>query len=153
VKHGLSLVTTRRGRRLELTREVTAPASTAWTLLVDVTRWREWSPVVTGVEYAGRRLSAGTSGSVQVLWLLWLPFTVETVRGMLWTWRVRGLVAPADGHRVDAIADDRCRVALQLPPWAPWYLPVCLLALWSLARQAESEPDPDIEHGEQRRRD
>jgi hypothetical protein len=34
---------------------------------------------------------------------------------------------------------------------APWYLPLCLVALWSLARIAEADSDPEIEHGEERR--
>lgn len=149
MKHGLSLVRTRRGRRIAVTREVAADARAVWRLFADTTRWTEWGPPVTDVEYAGREVSAHTSGRLQALWLLWLPFTVETVRGRQWTWTVRGFTPPADGHRVEGIADDRCRAVLELPLWAPWYLPLCLLALWNVARIAEREPDPDIEHGEE----
>lgn len=144
--YGLSLVRTRRGRRIEFTREVPAPARDAWALLVDTTRWTAWGPAVTDVEYAGRSIAADTSGRVQVLWLLWVPFEIVTVETGRWTWRVWGRTPPADGHRVDAIADDRCRVALELPLWALWYLPLCWLALWNVARLAAANPDLDYDH-------
>jgi hypothetical protein len=44
--------------------------------------------------------------------------------------------AIVDGHRVGAIDDDCSWTALQLALWAPWYLPLCLLALWLLSRRA-----------------
>lgn len=146
MKHGLSLVHTKRGRRIELSREVGAPARTAWRLFADVAAWPAWGPLVTDVEYAGRSVSEATNGRVQVLWLLWLPFRIVTVETMRWTWTVRGWTPPADGHRVDGIADDRCRAALELPLWGFWYLPLCWLALFLLARLAESDPERDFDH-------
>lgn len=153
MKHGLAVLDTRRGRRLEVSREIAAPASTVWALLVDVTRWPAWGPAVTDVAYAGRSLSAGTTGRVQVLGLLWLPFAIEGVESWRWTWTVAGRTPPADGHRVDGIADDRCRASFELPLWAAPYLLVCWVALWSLARLAVAEPSADVDHaGEPRRR-
>lgn len=59
------------------------------------------------------------------------------MRDREWTWTVRGLTPPADGHRVEALGADRCRVVLELPLWAPWYLPLCWIALRNVAGLVE----------------
>jgi len=94
---------------------------------------------VTDVEYPDERISPETSGRVQVFGLCWIPFRIETVDGMEWTWSVRGGTPPADGHGVEEMGDDRSRVFLQLPLWAPWYLPVSAVALGTLGRIARQE--------------
>lgn len=143
--YGVSLVRTDRGRRIAVTREVAAAPDVAWRLLAEVGRWSEWGPPVTDVEYPEPAVTEGTGGRVRVLGLLWVPFTVETVGDRSWTWTVRGLTPPADGHRVEALGEDRSRVVLELPLWAPWYVPLCLLATWLLARIAAAEAAPTDE--------
>lgn len=132
-----TLVRTDRGQRIEIAREVSAPAGTVWELLTDVTYWEEWGPPVTDVDYPERTIRAGTDGRVQAFGVLWVPFRIETVEGYLWTWTVAGMTPPADGHRVDDLGDGRCRAVLELPLWAPWYLPLCWLALRNIATLAE----------------
>lgn len=132
-----TLVETDRGRRIELGREVSAPVEAVWELFTDVTRWSEWGPPVTDVEYPYRTIRADTEGRVQAVGVLWVPFRIETVRDHRWTWTVRGCTPPADGHRVDDLGDGHSRVVLELPLWAPWYLPLCWLALRTIAGIAE----------------
>lgn len=134
----LGLVRTDRGIRFVLGRELAVPAATAWRVLTDVDCWEEWGPPVTDVEYRSERISAGTSGRVRAFGLFWVPFRIEKVTDSSWTWTVRGQTPPADGHRVEAIGKGRSRVVLELPLWAPWYLPLCWVALRNVARVAEA---------------
>lgn len=127
------VVRTDRGLRCEVAREVAAPATAVWEVLTDVTRWTDWGPPVTGVEYPERTVSPGTGGRVQTFGVVWVPFRVETVREFCWTWTVRGFTPPADGHRVEDLGDGRSRVVLELPLWAPWYVVTCWLALRNVA--------------------
>lgn len=133
----ISLVETDRGRRIEISRRVDAPAAVVWNLYTRVEHWGAWGPPVSDVEYPDREISAETDGLVQVFGLFWIPFRIETVDEYRWTWSVWGGTPPADGHRVDDLRADACRVALELPLWAPWYLPVCWLALHNIKRVAE----------------
>ncbi|EMA29426.1 SRPBCC family protein [Halobiforma nitratireducens] len=114
------------GRRLEASHVIAAPAADAWDLLVDVTRWPAWSPVVSDVEATDRRLREGTRGRIRVPGV-WLPFRVTRVAGRRWDWRVAGVAGAT--HRVDDLEADRCRVAFELPPSAAGYVPICLEAL------------------------
>jgi hypothetical protein len=47
--------------------------------------------------------------------------------------------APAHGHRVDRVSDGHCRIVFELPLWAPWYVPLCMLSLTNLARICRRE--------------
>ena len=116
------------GRRLEASHVVDAPASDAWELLVDTTRWPAWSPIVSGVEATDRRIRLGTTGRIRVPGA-WVPFRVTAYlpAERRWGWRVLGL--PGASHRVDDLGADRCRIAFELPPTATGYAPVCLRAL------------------------
>lgn len=132
---------TRDGMRLEVSQVVSAPAADAWALLGDTHRWDEWSPTITGVEATDRRLEAGTAGSLRTVGGLRLPFRITEYdpERLRWTWNVARL--SASGHRVDDLADDRCRIAFELSPLALGYVPVCLHALESLAAILEAESD------------
>ncbi|AGN02434.1 hypothetical protein L593_12475 [Salinarchaeum sp. Harcht-Bsk1] len=139
MNYDLGLVRTDRGRRIELGREVPVSAAAAWTVLSEVAYWNAWGPPVTDVEYPDERVSPQTSGHVRVFGLFWVPFRIETVDGMEWTWSVRGMTPPADGHGVEDLGDGHSRVFLQLPLWAPWYLLVCAVALRRLGKVARQE--------------
>lgn len=139
VSHHLGIVQTDRGRRIEVGRDVPVPAATVWRVFTDVGLWHEWGPPVTDVDYPDRTISADTAGRVQAFGFLWVPFRIEVVEDMLWTWTVRGHAPPADGHRVDDLGEGTCRAVLELPLWAPWYLPLCLAALRNVARVARRE--------------
>lgn len=136
------------GRRLEASHVIAAPADEAWDLLVDTTRWPEWSPTIREVEATDRRIRNGTRGRVRVPGV-WLPFRVTHVdrSERRWKWRVAGLPGPV--HRVDDLGPDRCRVTFELPLGAAGYAPVCLEALESIAAVLEGrEYDDESErHG------
>ena len=114
------------GRRLEASHVLEAPAGDAWELLVDTTRWPEWSPLVNGVESSDRRLRPGTTGRVRVSGV-WVPFQIADCSDRRWTWRISGV--PIAAHRVDDLGGDRCRIVFELPPHAVGSVPICLRAL------------------------
>ncbi|AGB37281.1 SRPBCC family protein [Natronococcus occultus] len=125
------------GRRLEASHVLSVPPEDVWDLLVDVRRWPEWSPIIRGVDATDGRVRTGTTGRIRVPGL-WLPFAVTDRTDRRWTWRIAGV--SATGHRVDELADDRCRVVFELPPTAVGYAPVCLRALERIESVLEDEP-------------
>ena len=135
----IQLTRTPDGRRLEVSHVVDAPAADAWDLLVDTTRWPEWSPIVSGVESSDRRLRLDTTGRIRALGA-WAPFRITAYRPdeRRWSWRVVGL--PSASHRVDDLGPDRCRIAFELPPTATGYAPVCLRALERLEDSLATVP-------------
>ena len=122
------------GRRLCVDREIDAPADVLWDFLTDTERWPEWGPTVTAVDCDRRQIGPGTTGRVQTVGGLWLPFEITAFEpGRRWTWDVARL--PATGHRV---AGDRpCRVGFEIPLVGAGYAPVCADALQKLARLAD----------------
>jgi hypothetical protein len=137
--YSLGLVNTDRGYRIALGRTVPVPARTVWAVFTTVSLWAEWGPPVTGVDYPDPTISEGTGGRVQAFGLFWIPFRIEAVADMAWTWSVWGQTPPADGHRVESLGPTTSRAVLELPLWAPWYLPLCLVALRTVARVARRE--------------
>jgi hypothetical protein len=119
--------------------EMEAPAERVWDILVDLDRWPEWGPTVSGarLDGPGRRLGPAASGAVRTLVGLWVPFTLDRwIPEREWSWRVAGV--PATSHRVRPMGPSRCCAELGVPAWAPPYLLVCELALRRLAALAES---------------
>jgi hypothetical protein len=110
-------------------------------VLTDVAYWPEWGPPVTDVDTTERTIDSATTGRVQAFGILWVPFSIERVAERCWTWTAWGRTPPADGHCVRALGDGRCRVSLELPLWAPWYLPLCAVALRNVAAVAADLAD------------
>lgn len=118
--------------------EIQAPASAAWELLTDTSRWPQWGPSVFRVESAGQRIGPGSTGRVQTTIGVWLPFRVtEFAAGRRWDWEIAGI--PATGHRVESLGPDRCRVVFEVPLLAAPYLAVCRLALRRIRTILEEE--------------
>lgn len=104
------------------------PAAVAWNLLTDTHAWPQWGPSVRAVEVPQRFICAGMRGRVQTTPGLWLPFEItDWEEGRAWAWRVGGI--PATGHRVTPVTESSCRLAFTIPRCAPFYIPVCRLAL------------------------
>jgi hypothetical protein len=139
----VSLDRTPAGRRIEVSRVVDAPAEVAWNLLADTGNWRDWGPPVTGVDPDDTVIEPGTTGRVHALHLAWVPFRIEACEDHRWTWSVFGRSPPADGHRVEPVGPEQSRIVLECPLWAPWYVPLCLLALSNLARLASRRSSSD----------
>lgn len=128
---------TERGERITVRRRVEAPADVVWEVLTDTERWPDWGPPVTDVDYPDGEIVPDTTGDVEALGVLDVPFRIEDVDDEVWTWTAWGRTPPADGHRVEPIGDDACRVTLELPLWAPWYVPLCVVALRNVAGLVE----------------
>ncbi|MDP9982503.1 hypothetical protein J2W14_001891 [Pseudarthrobacter oxydans] len=139
-----------------VSRRIAAPAEDVWALLTDTGTWPAWGPSITGVEPAGipagppagpagppagpasvtaaGGLAPGSRGRVRTVLGAALPYTVTAVEpGRYWSWSVAGI--PATGHRVIP-QDGGCLVTFTVPWWAPFYLPVCALALRRIERLA-----------------
>ncbi len=126
---------------LEVTATVSAPAAIAWRLLTDTHAWPQWGPSVRAVEAPTRFIDAGTRGRVQTTPGLWLPFLItDWQEGRAWSWRVAGI--PATGHTVSPTGPDTCRITFTIPTWAPFYVPVCRIALGRLAALARAAIPP-----------
>lgn len=118
--------------------EIQAPASAAWELLTDTSRWPQWGPSLSRVDSAERYIRAGSTGRVQTIIGAWLPFRItEFVAGRRWVWEVAGI--PATGHRVDPLGSHRCRVVFEVPAIAAPYVAVCRLAAERIKRILEQE--------------
>ncbi len=127
---------------LEVAATLNSPAAVAWQLLTDTHTWPEWGPSVRAVAAPTRFITAGTRGRVQTTPGLWLPFAItDWEEGRAWGWRVAGV--PATGHRVTPLTTSSCRVAFTIPRWAPFYVPVCRLALRRLEVLATSHGPGD----------
>ena len=123
---------------LETGVEIRAPASVAWELLTDTSRWPLWGPSVSRVESAGQFIGPGSTGRVLTIFGVWLPFRVtEFAAGRRWDWEVAGI--PATGHRVESLGPDRCRVTFEVPLLAIPYLAVCRLAAGRIRNILEQE--------------
>lgn len=119
--------------------DVEAPAEAAWDLLIDLDRWPEWGPSLTGarLDGGGRRLVPAATGAVRTPIGAWVPFQVTSWSdGRAWGWRVARV--PATEHRVEPLGPDRCRVGFGVPTWAPAYLVICAVALRRIATLARA---------------
>lgn len=125
----LTCVRTDRGRRLRIAREVDVPSREAWDLLSRVEHWPDWGPLLTGVRYPHDTVREDTTGEVQLLHFPWIPFRIRRVEKFFWSWTVLGTTPPSDGHRVEPLGEDRCRISFELPLWGVAYGPVCYGAL------------------------
>jgi hypothetical protein len=137
----LRLARTPDGRRIEVYRELDAPADRLWTLVTHTRHWPAWGPSVAAVDPPDAVVCPGLSGAVTLRGVgLSVPFRVETCTDRRWTWRVAGV--PATGHRVEA-RPRGCRVVFEVPPVAAAYAVVCERALDRLADLAR-DPPPDV---------
>ena len=117
---------------LEVDATLDVPAALAWRLLTDTHVWPKWGPSVRAVDAPARFISAGMHGRVQTTPGLWLPFEItDWEEGRAWAWRVAGI--PATGHRVTPVTESSCRIAFTIPRSAPFYVPVCRIALRRIA--------------------
>lgn len=121
-------------RRIEVSRELPVPADRAWSVLVDTDRWPEWGPSVRAVACSDQEIRAGSTGDVETLLGMRVPFEITACEPYRWTWRVAGI--PATGHRVEALGPERCRVIFEVPLLAGAYFPVCWWALAGIAQIA-----------------
>ena len=123
---------------METSVEILAPASAAWKLLADTSRWPEWGPSVSRVESAEQYIGPASSGRVQTIIGVWLPFRVtKFVVGQRWDWEVAGI--PATSHRVESLGPDHCRVVFKVPLLAAPYLTVCRWAVQRIKSTLEEE--------------
>jgi hypothetical protein len=120
---------------LTTTRFSPAAPEAAWHLLVDLAAWPRWGPTVAGADLdEPGPLRLGSTGRVWTPVGVPLPFRItEFTPGRSWGWAVAGV--PATRHHVTPEGDG-CRVGMDVPLWAPAYLPVCMIAVRRIAAMA-----------------
>ena len=112
---------------MDVTRRIGAPTAAVWEQLAHTRNWPAWGPTVRAVDPADEVVRPGLRGTVTTPIGLSMPFEVTDVEaGRRWHWRVGGV--PATDHLV-APDGDGCRATIRIPAWAPFYAPVCHLAL------------------------
>lgn len=117
---------------LEVAVTLDVPAAVAWRLLTDTDAWPQWGPSVRAVDSPQRFITEGMRGRVRTTPGLWLPFEItDWQAGRFWAWRVGSI--PATGHHVKHVTATSCRVTFTIPRWAPFYVPVCRIALRRIA--------------------
>jgi uncharacterized protein YndB with AHSA1/START domain len=115
-------------RSLWVHRDIEAPASVLWELLVNPQRWPSWGPSVVRAVVDDGDLRLGSRGVVTTVGGLRLPFEITAFEpGTRWAWSVAGV--PATDHTVEPLASDRCRVGFGAPWAVAPYLAVCRSAL------------------------
>jgi hypothetical protein len=110
-------------------RDIAAPPSAAWRLLVDLDAWPTWGPSVRGarLDRPHTALALGATGTVQTSLGVSLPFVItEFEPGRLWSWTVAGV--PATRHWVEPRGDG-VRIGMAVPWWSSPYAAVCSVAL------------------------
>jgi len=123
---------------IEARAHVAVPAAVAWSILTDTAAWPRWGPSVRAVDSPSRFIEAGTRGRVQTAVGLWLPFEIDQWQaGVYWHWRVGGIAAT--GHRVQSLDAGSCEIVFTMPAWAPFYRPVCRVAIERIARLARGQ--------------
>lgn len=119
---------------MDVNRRIDAPAAAVWEQLARTRHWPHWGPTVTAVDPADAEVRAGLRGSVRTPVGVRLPFEVTHVQpGRQWAWRVAGV--PATDHVVEPDGDG-CVATIRIPSWAPFYAPVCRIALRRVAERA-----------------
>jgi hypothetical protein len=120
------------------------PPDEVWDRYVRPVRWPQWSPQITGVDYAPGRLVPGTKGLVRGPLGVPLPFEVLDVdesdpARRTWRWRAGALGVHVElEHVVEPDArsgGSRTELVLSGPaPVVVPYLPLARLALHRLVR-------------------
>jgi Polyketide cyclase / dehydrase and lipid transport len=124
--------------QLAFSRRLDAPAGRVWRLITDTQTWPQWGPSLRAIDSSNRFIRAGSTGRVQTVAGLWLPYTVGAFQpGQYWDWRVGGVAAT--GHRVEALGTKRCRLSFTVPAWAVAYGLVCRLALARIDRSLKRQ--------------
>jgi hypothetical protein len=122
---------------VETSAEISAPASAAWDILTDTSRWPEWGPSVCRVECTERYIKAGVTGRLKTAAGFWLLFRIDEFEAnRSWSWSVAGI--RATGHRVESTGPGSCRVIFSVPVWAAPYLLVCRVAIGRIRKILES---------------
>jgi hypothetical protein len=126
---------------LPVTRRLPVSVEGAWDALTDIDVWPDWGPSIlaASLDDGGHRLQPRSTGRVQTLLGLWLPFRVtQWEAGQSWAWSVGHV--PATAHRVEASNDAAAAVTIAIPLWAAPYAALCWISLGRLGRVvAEAE--------------
>ncbi len=128
-------------KRLSICKQIEAPPVIVWDILTDTSLWSTWGPSILAVECSDRHIRQGSNGRIKTLLLFWLPFSILEFRQMdYWNWRVGPLTAT--GHRLVQTGDNSCNLCFEMSRWAAFYLPICWLALFKIAKIAALKSNP-----------
>ncbi len=121
----------------EIDTTIEAPASLLWKIITDTEQWPKWGPSVKAVQCEDRFIYSKSSGYVQTVFGLWLPFKVtDFIPNYKWDWQVGNIQATS--HRVEQVSENRSKIIFGLPAIAGPYGLICKLAANRIKRIAET---------------
>jgi hypothetical protein len=127
--------------RIEIGRDIAAPVKQVWECITDTSRWCEWGPSISAVQCEQQCIKENSSGRVQTVLGIWLPFVITSFEECrFWSWRVGGI--PATGHALEKRGENGVRLTFDMPIWAFAYVGVCYLALRRIEKICR---EPEIE--------
>jgi hypothetical protein len=104
-------------RAVTVVEHISAPAAVVWARLSDVMTWSAWTPTITHVVALGKRaLLVGSRFRIEQpnrRPATWTVTHIDPGRAFTWKTSMPGVKLWAN-HIVDALADDECRITLEL---------------------------------------
>jgi uncharacterized membrane protein len=117
--------------------DIAAPPSDVWTVMIDVERWREWTPTITSIERLdGGPFRVGSRARVRQPKLptaVWTVISLVPGRYFEWHNMSAGLRSVA-GHRVEPSPGGGSTVTLTFS-WSGWLAWLIRLVYGKLARR------------------
>ncbi len=117
--------------------DIAAPSQRVWAVMIDVERWREWTPTITSVERLdGGAFGVGSRARIRQPKLPTAVWTVSALEpGRFFEWRsVAPGVTSVAGHRAEPSGGGATRVTLTLS-WSGWLAWLIRLIYGKLARR------------------
>ena len=117
--------------------DVAAPPASVWAVMIDVERWREWTPAITSVERLdGGPFAGGSRARIRQPKLptaVWTVTALDPGRYFEW-WNVSPGVTSVAGHRAESSAGGGTTVTLTFG-WSGWLARLIRLYYGKLARR------------------
>src|SRR5689334_22129953 len=95
---------------------INATAEQIWPVLIDVERWREWTPSIQRVQVLDPPLALGSRAKIKqprFPGVIWRVSAFDPHHSFTWTASSPGIISTA-GHTIEELADTTCRVTLTL---------------------------------------
>ena len=128
-------------RLFQVDRAIDAPATSVWSVMIDVARWPEWTPTVTEVRHLGHP-AFGVGSRVQIRQprlprAVWQVTRLE--EGRAFTWESTGPGIRSIGHHEVTPTEAGCAVRLSIEQAGPMGAVAALAWKRLIQRYVETE--------------